>query len=272
MIKIKDEEFQFLVDYLKKNFGINLIHKRVLMEGRLGSYLAQNGYNNYAEYIKVLKEDKSGAELTNLLNKVTTNHTYFMREPEHFDYLANVVLPSIETRIPKRDLRTWCAASSSGEEPYTLAMILHDYFGAKSPTWDKTLLATDISQKVLDLAKEGVYLEESIEKIPASWKNKYFQKHGPGTVQVSSEIKKQVVYRIFNLMDPIKYKEPFHIIFCRNVMIYFDAPTKSAVVDRLHDALHPGGYLFVGHTESLARPTRFQYVMPSVYQKGGRGI
>ena len=267
MIKIKDDEFTFLVDYLKKHFGINLIHKKVLLEGRLGNYLAQNGHSTYASYIEMLKKDTSGKELTNLLNRVTTNHTYFMREADHFEFFSRQVLPGLESTVRNRDLRVWCAASSTGEEPYTLAMILHDYFGNKSPPWDKTLLATDISKKVLDHAREGEYSEESIEKIPDHWKKKYFAKLKTGGVQVVPEIRKQVVFRIFNLMDPIKFKEPFHTIFCRNVMIYFDAPTKAALVERMYDAMQPGGYLFVGHTESVARPTRFQYVMPSVYRK-----
>jgi len=268
MMRINDEEFQFLVGYLKGQFGINLIQKRVLLEGRLGNYLVQNGYGSYSEYIKMLKADSTGKELTNLLNRVTTNHTYFMRESEHFEYFSQKILPELENQVKNRDLRVWCAASSTGEEPYTLAMILHDHFGGKNPPWDKVLLASDISQKVLEHAKEGIYPEESIEKIPAHWKKKYFIKLRDGAVQVVPEIRKQVVFRIFNLMDPIKFKDRFHTIFCRNVMIYFDLPTKAALVERMYDAMHPGGHLFVGHTESVAKPTRFQYVMPSVYQKG----
>ncbi|MDR2909618.1 MAG: protein-glutamate O-methyltransferase CheR [Oscillospiraceae bacterium] len=268
MIKLTDKEFITLVGYLKENFGINLINKRVLIEGRLGNHLASIGFNNYTDYLKAVQADKTGKELSTLLNKVTTNHTYFMRESDHFDYFAKAVLPYWEPRVGNRDLRVWCAASSSGEEPYTLAMILEDYFGGKVPKWDKALLATDISQRVLEQAKEGIYLEEGVEKIPPAWRKKYFTSLGDGRVQVAESIRKQVAYRIFNLMDPVRYKEPFHAIFCRNVMIYFDQPTKAAVADRLYDALRPGGYLFVGHTESVAKPTRFRYVMPSVYQKG----
>ncbi len=268
MVKINDQEFAYLVGYLKENFGINLTQKRVLLDGRMSTYLAQQGYQSYTEYIQALKADKTGKELQNLLNRVTTNHTYFMREPEHFEYFGKVVLPYLEQTVKDRDLRIWCAASSSGEEPYTLAMILHDYFGHKVPEWDKVLLATDISQKVLDIAKQGIYPEEAIAKIPDQWKRKYFRALPGGKVQVVDAIRSQVVYRIFNLMDPIRYKKPYHVIFCRNVMIYFDTPTKAAVVEKLYDALAPGGYLFIGHTEAIARPTRFHYIMPSVYQKG----
>jgi len=267
MIKITDEEFSFLVGYLKSKFGINLAHKRVLLEGRLGGYLAQSGYRGYSDYIKAITQDTTGKELTALLNRVTTNHTYFMREAEHFDFFRDQVLPTLEGQVRDRSLKIWCAASSTGEEPYTLAMILYDYFGGKSPEWDKVLLATDISQKALDHAREGVYSQESIEKIPGHWKKKYFAKLEEGSVQVEPIIKKQVVYRTFNLMDPINFKSRFHTIFCRNVMIYFDAQTKAALIERMYDALYPGGYLFVGHTESVSRPTRFEYVKPSVYRK-----
>ncbi len=268
MLKINDTEFHYLVDYLKSNFGINLAQKRVLLEGRLSNYIIQNDIATYADYIEILKKDKTGRELTNLLNKVTTNHTYFMREAEHFEFLRDSVLPFMEGRVRNRDFRLWCAAASTGEEPYTLAMILQDYFGSKSPKWDKTLLATDISQRALDMAKQGVYPGESIEKIPEKWRRQYFKAVRDGGYQVKEDIKSQVIYTTFNLMHPIRYKQPFHVIFCRNVMIYFDAPTKAAVIDRMYDALVPGGYFFIGQTESIAKPTRFNYVKPSVYQKG----
>ena len=269
MIKIKDEEFHYLVDYLKANYGINLINKRVLLEGRLGNYLHERGFTDYMGYIKAVINDKSGKEITHLLNSVTTNHTYFMRESDHFDYFRTKVLPLLEENTRDRDLRIWCAASSSGEEPYTLAMILHDYFANRIPHWDKKLLATDLSLKVLEQARNGIYSEDSIKDIPDTWKRKYFQPCGKGYVQVVPAIKSEVIYRQFNLMDPIKFKKPYQVVFCRNVMIYFDAPTKAQLVERIYDSMCPGGFLFIGHTESLARPTRFNYIMPSVYQKGG---
>lgn len=268
MVKITDPEFHYLVDYLKKHYGINLAQKRVLLEGRLASYLEEHNYKSYGEYIKAVELDRTGHEITNLLNKVTTNHTFFMREADHFDYFKEKVLPILERDIRDRDLRIWCAASSTGEEPYTLAMILKDYFGNKTPKWDTKLLATDISQKVLDIARNGVYVNESIKDVPELWKKKYFTKSGPDHVQVVPEIRSEVVYRIFNLMDPIVVKKPYQVVFCRNVMIYFDGPTKSAVVDRIYNALCPGGFLFIGHTESIPKPTPFNYIMPSVYQKG----
>lgn len=267
LIKLKDDEFKYLVSYVQSNFGIDLHKKRVLLEGRLNSYLTDQGYQSFTEYIKAVEADKTGKELTNLLNKVTTNHTYFMREAEHFDFLRDYALPDIEKRIPDRDLRFWCAAASTGEEPYTLAMILHDRYGKRTPPWDKTLLATDLSMKVLEIAKNGFYPLESIESVPPSWKSGYFEQVDKDTVQVKPLIRNQVVYRRFNLMDKIVAKKPYHIVFIRNVMIYFDTPTKADLIERIYDVMAPGGYLFIGFTESLPKPTRFQYVKPSIYQK-----
>lgn len=268
MIKMTDSEFKYLVDNVKRNYGIDLSRKRVLLEGRLGNYLAQQGFNDYSSYIKFLEADKSGKELTTLLNKITTNHTYFMRESSHFDFFKGTVLPQLETRVRDRDLRVWCAASSTGEEPYTLAMILQDHFGKMIPQWDKTLLATDLSMKVLDQATHAVYPAESIHDVPAAWKSGYFEKVDKEHVRVVEKIRREVIFRRFNLMDPIVAKKPFHVIFCRNVMIYFDTPTKSALINRLYDCMQPGGYLFVGLTESIPNLARFKSIMPSVYQKG----
>jgi chemotaxis protein methyltransferase CheR len=251
---------------MKSNFGIDLAKKRVLMEGRLNNYVADKGYSDYMSYIKYVESDKTGAELTTLLNKLTTNHTFFMRESNHFDYLRDTVFPWIASSNNSHDLRLWCAASSTGEEPYTLAMLINEYFGSK-PGWDKVMLATDLSQRVLDIAMHGVYEKESIKPLPDPWKKKYFTNEDETHVKVIPELRKSVVFKRFNLMDNIVAKKPYQVIFCRNVMIYFDAPTKEALVDRFYDVMVPGGYLFIGFTESLPKPTRFKYVKPSVYRK-----
>lgn len=267
MIKITDQEFTIMVDYLKSNYGINLANKKVLLEGRLNNYIVQKGFKSYTDYISAFKKDKSGHELSVLLNKVTTNHTFFMREAEHFSFLANTALPRIEQSCSVPDLRIWCAASSTGQEAYTIAMILEDYFGAKIPKWDKVLLASDISTDVLDTATKGIYPTEDILNIPEVWKKKYFVNISPHEVQICDKIKSQVIFKQFNLMDPISFKKPFHVIFCRNVMIYFDKPTKIDLINRFYNAIAPGGYLLLGQTESIPDKSKFNYVMPSVYQK-----
>lgn len=268
MIKLTDKEFQYLINYVQRNFGIDLHKKRVLLEGRLSGYLQEHNYATFTEYIKAVEADRTGIELTNLLNKITTNHTYFMREAEHFQFLKSVVLPEWESRITDRDLRVWCAASSTGEEPYTLSMIMQDHFIGRVPAWNPKLLATDLSLKVLEIASNGIYPLDSIKEIPASWKSRYFTQYDAKHVQVKPEVRSKVQYRRFNLMDKIVVRKPFHVVFCRNVMIYFDTQTKADLANRIYDALMPGGYLFIGCTESLPKPNRFRYVRPSIYQKG----
>lgn len=265
---LTDTEFLELAHYLKDNYGINLMKKRTLVDGRLSNYLNSRGFKSYREYTDAVKNDPSGKELEQLLNRVTTNHTYFMREPEHFDFFSRSTLPALENSVRDKSLRIWCAACSSGEEPYTLQMLMHDYFGSNKSQWDTSLLATDISERALSKARLGIYSLESIKNIPNVWKNRYFENVDDQNVQISQKIRNDLIYRSFNLMDEFPWKKPFHVIFCRNVMIYFDLETKTRLINKFYDSLVPGGYLFVGLTESLQRgSTKFSYIQPSVYRK-----
>ncbi|MGN1480534.1 CheR family methyltransferase [Porcipelethomonas sp.] len=266
-VKITDSEFNRLVKFMHSTYGIDLSRKRTLIEGRLSNLIVQKGFANYNDYLDSVFADKSGMETVTLVNKLTTNHTYFMREPQHFDFMRSVFLPYIEKNVKDRDVRIWCAASSSGEEPYTIAMTIDDYFGSRRTGWDLRILATDISTNVLQKAKNAVYSEESLNAIPHSWKSKYFIKKSDGTYQVVDRIKKEVIFKQFNLMDNIVYKKPFDLIFCRNVMIYFDAPTKDALVERFYDVTKKGGYLFIGHAETVSKKSRYTFVQPAIYQK-----
>lgn len=266
---ITDGEFQRIVHYVKQHYGIDLSQKRVLVGGRLENYLVRNGYANYNEYIAKVEKNPKGSEATDLINILTTNHTYFMRESEHFDFLKNVALPWAKSRtMGTKDLRVWCGASSTGEEPYTLAMIINDFFGLNHSGWDTRLLATDISMKVLQHASKGVYLKEDLEPLPVNWKRHYFKQISSDEYRVTDELKKEVIFKQFNLMDPITFKKRFHIVFLRNVMIYFQDDTKYDLIQRVYDHMEPGGYLFIGLTERLERHTvKFNYVQPSIYRK-----
>lgn len=214
--------------------------------------------------------DKSGREMSLLLSKLTTNHTYFMREPEHFKFFTETFLPECEQKNKNKSIRIWSAGCSSGEEPYTIAMTLADYFGAKKKEWNTKILATDISLRVLDKAKNAIYSDESLKDVPAMWKNKYFTNIGDGCVEVKQNFKDEVVLKQLNLMSNFVFPQPFDIIWCRNVMIYFDTPTKNALVNKYYKVLKPGGYLFIGHAETIAKDaTKFKYVMPAIYKKEG---
>ena len=264
-----DQDYQRLMIFMKANYGINLERKQSLIEGRLSVMIQRRGFHSFAEYIDFAMADTTGGEASLLVSRLTTNYTFFMREEAHYRFLQNTALPELCADIRDHDLRIWSAGCSSGEEPYTTAMTLCDYFGGIHSAWDKTVLATDISENVLRIARQGVYPKETIAQVPQSWKSTYFREIDEDTVQVADEVRKQVVFGSFNLMSPtLPFRKPFHIIFCRNVMIYFDAPTKDALVNRYFRHLVPGGYLFIGMSETLpAKGEPFRQVQPSIYQK-----
>ncbi len=270
-MEITEAEFQRLVKFMYDNFGINLSAKKVLVQGRLGNMLKERGFTNYNDYIDTVLKDTTGAEVTTILNKLTTNHTFFMREPEHYTFLKETILPyMVETCSKDHVLRIWSAACSSGEECYTTAMLIDQYFGAEKAKWDTRILATDISQSVIGKAKTGIYQEDGMKGLSNDWKARYFNNLGNGKYEICQGIKDEVILKTFNLMDPMpdKYKaKPFDLIFCRNVMIYFDQPTKQALVNRFYDVVKPGGYFFIGHAESVNRAdTQFDYIKPAIYR------
>lgn len=270
VVTITEKEFKQLSDYIKSNYGIYLKkEKMALVIGRLHNVLLQAGFDNFTDYYKYVISDRRGDAVVTLIDKITTNHTFFMREADHFYYFRDKVLPYLTKTVKNKDLRVWCAASSSGEEAYTLTMILDEFLGKEKILWDTKLLATDISEAVLDTARKGVYSSERIAPLPAQWKINYFKKIDTENYMLIDKIRNEVIYRKFNLMDTVfPFKKKFHTIFCRNVMIYFDNDTKNKLVEKLYEQIEFGGYLFIGHSESLNREaTRFKYVMPSVYRK-----
>lgn len=270
MVEITDKEFVQLAKYIKDNYGINLKEeKKMLVIGRLHNVLSENNFDNFSQYYKYLISDRTGNAVNILVNKITTNHTYFMREKSHFDYLRDKALPSLMNVVKDRDLRMWCAGCSSGEEAYTLAMILDQFCQEQKLWWDKKILATDISDKVLNVAKRGIYQKEQIIVLPEVWKMNYLKKIDNDNFVFVDKLKNEIIYRKFNLMERVfPFKKKFHVIFCRNVMIYFDMNTKNELINKFYNSLEYGGYLFIGHSESLGgQPTGFKYIMPSVYRK-----
>ena len=269
-MELKDKEFNQIRDYIKKHFGIALgAEKNALVFSRLRPLLTQKGFTDFSKYIDYLINDKTGEAAVVFINRLTTNHTFFMREPEHIAYLRDVVLPWIEESFGhEKDLRLWCAGCSSGEESYTLQMTVTDYFKNKGG-WDIEILATDISEKVLQQATLGIYHNDSLKTMPQEWLGKYFNKFDNENMVVNNDIKKRITYRKFNLMEKnLPFKKKFQVIFCRNVMIYFDNATRQELVNRFYDALEDNGYLFIGHSESLSNiKSDFNYVMPATYRK-----
>ena len=268
-ISISDRDFHLLVDVIHKNFGIDLSKKKTLITSRLSHSLRQRGYTEMAPFLEHLFSTKDPDDLELILNKLTTNYTYFLRETDHFTYFQNKILPELAEKH-KRDkvLSIWSAGCSSGEEPYTLSIYLKEFFGSQASQWDTRILATDISQQALAKAQKGLY------QMPAdmsdAWVRRYFTKdRASGLYQVAPSIRNNVIFRPFNLMDPIHFRIQFDVIFCRNVMIYFDQPTRDALVRRFWEAMRPGptAYFFISHSESLGQTPLVRLVAPSIYQK-----
>lgn len=270
LIAITDEEFRKFSEYIKLNYGIHLKEeKKALLTGRLQSLLLQNDCKTFSEYYDYVTGDQTGTATTDLLNKITTNHTFFMREPEHFFFFRDNVLPYLKEKVKNNDLRIWSAGCSTGEEPYTLAMIIDEFLGKEKSVWDAKLLATDISNRALETAKKGVYENKDLEPLPFNWRMNYFKKYDDSHCVISDQIKREVIFRSFNLMNSnFAFKKKFHVIFCRNVMIYFNNEVKWALIDKFYQATEPGGYLFVGHSESFNREAmKYKFVKPAVYRK-----
>ena len=272
MMQITDAEFHSIRDLVYERFGITLSdQKKSLVVGRLQKILKKYDCATFKQYYDKLKSDKGDALIGELANQITTNHTFFFRESDHFDFFKSDILPwMIKEHKAKgdNDLRIWCAASSSGEEPYTLIMSLMEFFGADYKNWNCGLLATDVSEKALGEAIMGAYAQNRMQGVPPALLNKYFKKT-PDGYSVNDQLKKEVTYRRFNLMNKtLPFKKKFDCIWCRNVMIYFDTPTKHELVNRMYNSTVNGGYLLIGHSETLDRTqTKWKYVKPAVYRK-----
>lgn len=275
MRTLSDREFGLIRNLVYKWFGINLTdQKRALIVGRLNKVLREEGFENFEQYYDYVINDESGKALGVLVDRISTNHTFFNRENDHFQYFQNDVLPEWLDRLEakrQRKFRLWVAGCSSGEESYMLAMILHDVLGSELAKWDVGILATDISVTALEKAVKGIYVPDNIKHLPQKLRNSYFSKLPDGNYQVKDKLKTMVTYRKLNLMrSDFPFKGRFQVVFCRNVMIYFDKPTRDALVSRFHRYMEPEGYLFIGHSETLGRNNElFRYLRPAVYRREG---
>lgn len=241
------------------------------MAGRLQPLLAKSGCAGFGPFMALLREDTSGLWLSELANRITTNHTSFFRETPHFDFLAREALPALERQKRgegSNDLRVWCAASATGEEAYSLVISLMRHFGAGYARWRAGVLATDISDAALAQARVGIYPPAALRSLSAEQRS-WFSPLPGGDYLVSDAVRREVTFRRFNMIAPAyPFREPFDIVFCRNVMIYFDEPVREALVARLHQWIKPGGFLFVGHSETLRqRGWPFLCRCPAVYQR-----
>ncbi|OPL15975.1 MAG: hypothetical protein AVO39_06845 [delta proteobacterium MLS_D] len=267
--ELRNADFEKISRFVYEFCGINLHDgKRELVKARLGKRLRQGEFSSFSDYFKFVMTDEGTDELVEMIDSLSTNLTSFFREPAHFERLTEI-LKDMATSKKKLTLRFWSAGCSTGEEPYTLAIVVQEALAGRND--DVKILATDISTKVLRKAVTAIYDENKIRNISQPLLRKYFLRgtgSRNGQYRVKSDITEMVRFMRFNLKDSTVFSETFDVIFCRNVMIYFDTPTQQALIDRFYDCLRPGGYLFVGHSEGLTGlKHRFRYIVPSVYRR-----
>jgi chemotaxis protein methyltransferase CheR len=245
--------------------------KENLVRTRLSRRLQTLGCTGFSDYLGMLEDDGTGLEASVMVDLLTTNKTSFFRESQHFDFMRDEIFPALSAR--PRPVSIWSAGCSSGEEAYTLALLAREHLTAPAAENVK-ILATDISDRVLQRARAGEYSEEVMREVPAPLRHKYFLRtSGSGAArtqawQAGPALQSLIRFARLNLMEAWPMKGPFTAIFCRNVMIYFDRPTQEKLVNRFWDLLEPGGHMFVGHSESLtALDHQFVYVQPALYRK-----
>jgi chemotaxis protein methyltransferase CheR len=263
------EACQYIANLIYERCRIRLHEgKDSLIKARLGKHMRRHGFATLAEYCRFL-ETADDAELTKVIDSLTTNFTNFLREEDHFKFLVQQALPSLLVKN-KKEFRIWSAASSSGEEAYSIGIYLSEHYPAEAG-WSWHIDGSDISTKVLAMAKTAVYSDERLSAMPREWLHKYFQKgvgQWEGHCRVKSNITDRVAFRQVNLIEHYDHAKPFEVIFCRNVMIYFDRATQEQLVRNLCRHLVPKGYLLIGHSESLnGLDVPLRCLKPSIYQR-----
>jgi len=263
---IAEADFRAIAEMLREDAGIVLnSNKRELVFGRLSRRLRALGLADFAAYRRLLEGPGGEAERGEMINALTTNLTSFFREPHHFAYLADTVLPELLRSSTQRRLRIWSAACSSGEEPYSIAMVVHKAMAGRG--WDARVLATDIDSNMVETARQGVYPADRASAIPAEFARARIRQ-ADDTVCMPDELKALITFNQLNLLDPWPMKGPFDVIFCRNVVIYFDKDTQRVLFDRMADILTPRGTLFIGHSETLFRVSdRFDSLGHTIYRR-----
>ncbi len=271
--ELKNSDFEKISRLVYEQCGIFLHEgKKELVKARLSKRLRAGSYKSFTEYYHYVTTEEGTEELVSMIDSISTNVTSFFREASHFVRLRHIILSAMEkggSPAGKNSFNIWSAGCSTGEEPYTLAITFRET--AEHHPLQASILATDISTRVLKVAEAGIYAQEKTKGISPAVLKKYFQVgtgQSTGYVRVKNDLKKMITFKHFNLMDRFQGRNDFDVIFCRNVMIYFDKKTQNNLVNKFYDALKSGGHFFVGHSESLTGlKHQFGYVEPSVYVK-----
>lgn len=256
-------QFEVIGRLLYATSGIALNEsKRELVHSRLTKRIRQLGGGSIRDYVHWVSSDEGRVELTEMVDLLTTNKTSFFRELPHFEVLREVIRGRPPSSPP---MKVWSAGCSSGEEPYTIAMLLAAH---GEGTNAGRILATDLSRRMLEKARSGIYGEEQVRSVQPEYRRRYLVEREPGRFEVSPTLRNMIRFAQLNLMDHWPMRGPFDVIFCRNVMIYFDPPTRERLVNRMAHLLLPGGYLLVGHSESLSALSHpLEYVQPATYRR-----
>jgi chemotaxis protein methyltransferase CheR len=265
---LNEREFEKISQLAYEHFGLDLhAGKQGLVAARLGKKLRELGLNSFQHYYDYVKADRSGAALAGMVDYLTTNHTSFFRESRHFDFLRKTIFPDLRSRSR---IDIWSAACSTGEEPYTIAMSLLEE-APRDAAAKVRIKASDISTRVLDTAKQAVYSVDRLAGVSDAARKQYMVRdREANTFRFNSEVRSMIEFQRINLMEALPAGYRCSVIFCRNIMIYFDRPTQQNLVERLSHHLEDGGYLFIGHSESLNNISHtFKYVSPAIYRKPG---
>lgn len=246
------------------------------LRSRLLGFIGRSGHASIAALIRDARSEGRDELLAEVVEQLSTNHSYFYREPAHFDFLLGTVLPQIERdqgRHGRTDIRIWSAAAAAGEEAYSIAMAMRAYFGRRYQDLDAGVLATDIAVRSLQRGALGEYRADAFRHLPPGWRDSFLEPLGDDRYRVVKPLRDDVMFRWLNLVEPLDMlRGGFHVIFCRNVMIYFDDPTRERLVRSLERLLAPGGYLFIGHTDNpdFARQ-HLDQVQPAIFRKRAAG-
>jgi chemotaxis protein methyltransferase CheR len=271
--ELNDNEYEKISRLVYEQCGINLHEgKKQLVKARLGKRLREGNFKSFGDYYRYVTMEEGTDELIFMIDALSTNLTFFFREESHFKKLSNIINTmakvSSKEKLPKK-LSVWSAGCSTGEEPYSIAMTILE--GVEAFSWDIKILATDISTRVVRTASKGIFDKERLKNVPIPLMKKHFQKgfgNNEGQFRVKKQVRDMIQFLRFNLMEEPPRNHRFDIVFCRNVMIYFDKKTQGALVSRFHECLNRGGYLFIGHSESLTGLSHtLEYIEPGVYRK-----
>ncbi|MBA4688346.1 MAG: protein-glutamate O-methyltransferase CheR [Candidatus Galacturonibacter soehngenii] len=268
-MKVNNKDFYRITSFIKQNYGVDLNQKRTVVEESLDKILLNCNFTDLDQLLNVLEKKNDEIINSKVIGLLLTNYTYFLREPSHFEILSEVILPKIYNNgNKKKGIRVWSAATSSGQEAYSILMAVLNFLKEEIRDWNVEIIATDVSQAMIKKAKAGIYQKEEVEKIPDDWLQHYFNVCIDGSYKIKDSLKEYVKFKLLNLLSDFEFEKLFQVIFLRNVLIYFDSELIEQIVDKVADFLEIGGYLFIGFTETIEiKSSKLICIQPSVYRK-----